>query len=448
MSDDVDWAAQLRRDGALAVEWAASYLAGLDERPVMAPVAPGDLRTRLPSAPPEHPESFAAILADLDGLVDGLTHWQHPRFLAYFATSAPPQAIAAELIAATLNQVAFIWRTSPLATELEALSVAWMVELLGLPAHWHGHIEDTASTSSLAALAAARDVSGRRVIACSEQAHSSVMTAARILDMRVASIPVDRAYRLRPDELARVIDLGDVAAVVATVGTTSTTSVDPVVAIADLCAASGTWLHVDAAYAGSSWVSPRMRWSAEGVERADSLVVNPHKWMYVPMDCSVLFTSRPEALRDVFSSTPDYLRTPEHAENLSDYGPALGRRFRALKLWTVMRTFGRRGLREHIDRAIDLAQLTAALIEAHPRFSVVAPHPFSTVCFRFDGDDAANAAIVERVNTGGEAFISHTVLDGRYVIRIAIGHLRTSETDVRRAWAAICAAAEDVVAES
>ena len=442
MTDATNWADQLRDDGARAIEWAAHYLETLDVRPVLATSAPGEIRGRLPKHPPNDPEPFQAVLDDLDGLQDGITHWQHPRFLAYFATSSPPQAVAAEIIAATLNQVAILWRTSPLSTELESVCATWLLDLLGLPDTWHGHIEDTASTSTLAALAAARFDSGKRIVACSAQAHSSVHKAARLLDMQVRTIAVDEAFQMRPDALSAALDGGQVAAVVATVGTTSTTSVDPVPAIADLCAASNTWLHVDAAYAGSSWVSPRMRWSAVGVDRADSLVVNPHKWMFVPMDCSVLFTARPEVLRSAFTETPEYLRTPEDVESLSEYGPALGRRFRSLKLWTVMRCLGRSGLQSSIDCAVDLAQELAGWIEADPDFEICAPHPFSTVCFRAHGSDEDNARIVERVNASGEALISHTKLNDRYVVRVAIGHMRTSRDDVARAWQAIRAARE------
>lgn len=437
MSEARTWADALRDDGSRALAWAAGYLERLEDLPVLARTEPGELRARLAGGPPDEPEPFQALLDDLDGLLDGVTHWQHPRFLAYFATSSPPEAIAAEIVAATLNQVAILWRASPLSTELEAVTVGWLAELLGLPATWHGHIEDTASTSTLAALAAARTATGRATVVCSEQAHSSVVKATRLLGMELRTAPVDAAFRMRPDAVARHLATGDVAAVVATVGTTSTTSVDPVPAIADLCQAAGAWLHVDAAYAGSSWVSPRNRWSADGVARADSLVVNPHKWLFVPMDCSVLFTSRPDDLRRAFSETPEYLRTPEDAESLSEYGPALGRRFRSLKLWAVMRCYGRRGLQEHIDRAIDLAQEFAGWVAAEPGWEICAPHPFSCVCFRRDGSDADNAALMARVNEGGEIFISHTKLDGRYVLRLAIGHMRTSHEDVARAWAVL-----------
>ena len=434
MRPDDDWGAYLRTEGAKALEWAATYLDRVGERPVLASASPGDIRATLPSTPPDEPESFDAILADLDVLLPGVTHWQHPRFFAYFATTAAPPGILAELIAATLNLVAFIWRTSPASTELEYLVVDWLADLLGLPATWHGHIEDTASTSTIAALAAARHATGRRVVVCSEHAHSSVDKAARLLDMTIRKVPVDGAFSMRTDLCAQAVADGDVAAVVATVGTTSTTSVDPVEALADIVHAEGCWLHVDAAYAGSSWVCPENRWSAAGVAKADSLVVNPHKWLFTPMDCSVLWTRRPEALRDAFSLVPEYLRTTDDADSLSDFGPALGRRFRALKLWAVIRSYGRTGLQARIREAIRLAALFEGWVDATTGWELCAPRPFSAVCFRMEGTDAQNAALLDRVNASGEIFISHTKLDGMYVLRLAIGHERTREADVVCAW--------------
>src|SRR2546423_8974309 len=273
----------LRDDGAAALEWAARYLERVGEFPVLAQVEPGDIRGRLPAAPPERGEPFADVLRDVDEiLLPGITHWQSPRFFAYFAASASEPGILAELLAATLNSVSFLWRTSPASTELEALTLDWAAQLLGLPDGWHGHIEDTASTSTLAALAAAREASGGKAIVCSEHAHSVVDKAAKLLGLELRKIPADEEFRLRADAL----DLTDAAAVVATVGTTSTASVDPVSALADACAAAGVWLHVDAAYAGSAWVCPEFRWSQAGVERADALVVNDHMWLLSTMDCS------------------------------------------------------------------------------------------------------------------------------------------------------------------
>jgi aromatic-L-amino-acid/L-tryptophan decarboxylase len=423
-----------REDGAAAVEWAARYLERVGDLPVLAQVEPGEIRRQLPASPPEQGEPFASVLRDLDGiLLPGITHWQSPRFFAYFAVSAAEPGILAELLAATLNSVAFIWRTSPASTELEALTLDWTAQLLGLPDGWHGHIEDTASVSTIAALAAAREQTGGRFVVCSEEAHSSVERAARLLGLETRKVPLDDEFRLR----AGAVDLTDAAAVVATVGTTSTTSVDPVPALADLCEAAGVWLHVDAAYAGSAWVCPELRWSQAGVERADSLVVNAHKWLFAPMDCSLLWSRRPEALRAAFSLVPEYLRTSDEAESLSDYGPALGRRFRSLKLWTVLRCYGREGLQLRIREAVRLAELFESWVRSEPGWEVCAPRRFSVVCFRRDASDEENEAIVERVNRSGEMFLSHTRLNDRYVIRLAIGNERTTEDDVRRAWRGI-----------
>jgi aromatic-L-amino-acid/L-tryptophan decarboxylase len=423
-----------RDDGTAALEWAARYLENVGDYPVLAQVRPGDVRSRLPQSPPEEGEVFADVLRDLDEiLLPGITHWQSPRFFAYFAVSASEPGILAELLAATLNSVAFLWRTSPASTELEELTLDWTAQLLGLPPGWHGHIEDTASTSTIAALTAARETTGRNVVVCSEHAHSSVDKAAKLLGLDVRKVPADGEFRLRVEEL----DLTDAAAVVATVGTTSTASVDPVPAIADACRDAGVWLHVDAAYAGSAWVCPELRWSQAGVERADSLVVNAHKWLFTPMDCSLLWSSRPDDLRRAFSLVPEYLRTSDEVDSLSDYGPALGRRFRSLKLWAVLRCYGRVGLQSRIREAVRLAELFEGWVRDEPGWEVCAPRHFSLVCFRREGSDAENEAIADRVNRSGEIFLSHTRLDGRYVLRLAIGNERTTEQDVERAWIAL-----------
>jgi aromatic-L-amino-acid decarboxylase len=423
-----------RDDGAATLEWAARYLERVGEYPVLAQVKPGEIRSRLPASPPEQGEPFADVLRDLDEvLLPGITHWQSPRFFAYFAASASEPGILAELLAATLNSVAFLWRTSPASTELESLTLDWTAQLLGLPSGWHGHIEDTASTSTIAALAAARESSGGSVVVCSEHAHSSVDKAARLLGLEVRKIAADAEFRLRADDL----DLTDACAVVATVGTTATASVDPVPELAAACAEAEIWLHVDAAYAGSAWVCPELRWSQVGVDSADSLVVNAHKWLFTPMDCSLLWSRRPEDLRRAFSLVPEYLRTSDEVDSLSDYGPALGRRFRSLKLWAVLRCYGRAGLQARIREAVRLAELFEGWVRDEPGWEVCAPRHFSLVCFRRDGSDDENEQIVERVNRSGELFLSHTRLNGRYVLRLAIGNERTREDDVRRAWEAL-----------
>jgi aromatic-L-amino-acid decarboxylase len=425
----------LRRDGGAALEWAASYLERVHELPVLAQVRPGEIRNRLPKSAPEEAEPFADVLRDLDEvLLPGVTHWQHPRFFAYFATSAAEEAILAEMLAATLNSVAFLWRTAPAATELEYVVLDWVAQLLGLPAGWHGHIEDTASTSTLAAIIAAREATGRDVVVASEHAHSAAEKAARMVGMRLRTVPVDNEFRMRAEAVAEGLD--QAAVVVATVGTTAAAAVDPVGAVADACAAAGTWLHVDAAYAGTAMVCEEHRWAFDGVDRADSVVVNAHKWMLAPMDCSLLWTRRPEDLRRAFSVIPEFLRTPdaEDALSLSEYGPVLGRRFRALKLWAVLRCRGRRGLQEHVRRGVELAAAFESWVAAEPGWEICAPRHFSLVCFRMEGDDERNRALLERVNASGEMFISHAVLNGRYVLRLAIGQLTTTEADVSGAW--------------
>jgi aromatic-L-amino-acid/L-tryptophan decarboxylase len=348
--------------------------------------------------------------------------------------SAAPPGILAELLAATLNNVAVNWRAAPASTELEGLALDWLAQLLGLPSGWHGHIEDTASISTVAALAAAREATGKRVAVFSEHANVAVEKAARLVGLEPRKIAADEEFRLDLNEL----DLTDAAAVVATVGTTSTTSVDPVAALADACSGTGAWLHVDAAFAGAAWVCPEFAWSRDGVDRADSVVVNAHKWLLTPMDCSCLWSRRPEDLRNAFSLVPEYLRTSEEiALNLADYGPALGRRFRSLKLWAIMRCYGRSGLQAVVREHVRLARLFASWVEAERGWTIEASYPFSTVCFRLDASDDENAALVDRVNATGEIFLSGTKLRGRYVIRLAIGNLATTEADVARAWAVL-----------
>jgi aromatic-L-amino-acid decarboxylase len=422
---------EFREDGAAALEWAARYLEQVPELPVLAQVAPGELSAKLPASAPEQPETFGDVLRDMDELIlPALTNWQSPRFFSYFAVTSSVPAILAELLAATLNQVAIVWRASPASTELELRVADWVRQLLGLPDGWHGHIEDTASTCTLAALIAARHITGRNVVVCSEHAHSSVEKDVRMLGMELRKAPVDEELRMRVDGS----DLSDAACVVATVGTTSFASVDPVHELAERAHEAGAWLHVDAAYAGSSWICEEERWSADGIELADSLVVNPHKWMLVPSDCSLVWTARPEEWREAFTLVPEYLRTPDDAYSLSEYGPALGRRFRSLKLWAVLRCYGAEGLRAILREHIRLAKLFAGWVEESEGWELVAPQRFSLVVFRRVGTDEENEQLEERVNASGEIFITHTKLDGRYVLRLAIGNARTTEADVRRAW--------------
>ena len=421
-----------REDGAAALEWVARYLENVSEYPVLARVEPGAIRATLPSSPPDAAEPFSAVLRDLDEiLMPGITHWQSPRYFAYFATTAAEPGILAELLIAGLNQVGILWRASPALQELEEVTLDWLRQLLGLPDPLHGHIEDTASSGLITALAAARAVSpDRRVVVCSEHTHSSTTKAARLLELEVRAAPVDGAFALRPDQL----DLTGACAVVATVGTTSSAAVDPVAAIADRALAEGVWLHIDAAYAGAAAVCPELRHHFAGWERADSIGVNPHKWLFTPMDCSVFFCRRPDDLRRAFSLVPEYLRVNEDVVSLSEYASPLGRRFRALKLWATLRCFGREGLQAIIREHVRLAALFEAWVDAEPGWELCATRHFSLVCFRKVGSDEENESILRRVNDSGEIFLSHTKLDGRFVLRLAIGNARTSEADVALAW--------------
>jgi aromatic-L-amino-acid decarboxylase len=421
-----------RDDGALALEWVASYLEGVRDLPVLSRVEPGAVRNALPAGPPEHAEPFQAVLEDLDAiLLPGLTHWQSPRFFAYFATTGAEPGVLAELIVAGLNQVGILWRTSPALQELEELTVDWLRQLVGLPAEFRGHIEDTASTGVLGALVVARSLlPDRRVVVCSEHAHSVADKAARILDLELRKVPTDDAFRLRPD----LLEADDACAVVATIGTTGMASVDPVPEIAERCAAAGAWLHVDAAYAGSAAILPELGDRFAGWERADSIGVNPHKWLGVPMDCSVLWTRREEDFRRAFSLVPEFLRSPDDAVNLSEVSIPLGRRFRALKLWAVLRCYGRVGLQEKLREHLRLAELFEGWVRDEPGWEVTAPRLFSLVCFRREGSDEDNERLLERVNDSGEVFLSHTRFAGRYQLRLAVGNFRTTEDDVRAAW--------------
>jgi aromatic-L-amino-acid decarboxylase len=424
-------------DLARAAEWVEGYLDTVGERAVAANVQPGAVRARLPASAPEQPESFEAVLRDLDDvIVPGLTHWNHPRFFAWFANTGSEPGVLAELLIAALNVNGMTWLSSPAATELELVTMDWLAQLFGLPAGWHGHIEDTASTSTVAALAAARTLRPGGVVYASEQANFSVEKAARLVGLEFRAVEVDDEFRMLTS-----FPLGDATAVVATVGTTGTTSVDPVPELAQRCEEAGVWLHVDAAYAGSAAVCPELRWCLDGCERADSLVVNPHKWLFTPMDCSALWTRKPEAFHAAFATVPEYLASTSDAVDLKDFGPPLGRRFRALKLWLVLRMYGAEGLRALIREHVRLAQLFASWVESEPGWEVTAAHPFSTVCFRRIGAD--NFELARAATATGEVFVAATVLRGHDTIRLAIGNARTSEADVRRAWEVLknCSAA-------
>ena len=449
-----------RREAHRLVDWVADYFSSVELYPVLSRAQPGDIQAALPAEAPERGESFDQILSDFERvLLPGITHWNHPGFFAYFAITGSGPGVLADLLSSALNVQAMLWRTSPAATELEEVSLAWLRQLLGLPLNFEGVIYDTASISTLHALAAAREAARpdvrtagmagrsdlpRLCVYCSEQAHSSVDKAVILLGLGQESlrkIETDDEFRLRPDALAAAIER-DVAdgsipvAAVATVGTTSTTSVDPVPEIARICRSHKVWLHVDAAYAGAAAMVPDYEWVLAGADKADSLVVNPHKWLFTPFDLSAFYSPRMDVVRKAFALTPDYLKTVEAApvRNLMDTGVQLGRRFRSLKLWMVLRHFGAEGIRRRLSEHMRLAQLFAEWIDASTDFIRVAPVPFSVVCFRADADDAFNERLLETVNAGGEVFLSHTRLQDRFVLRLAIGNLRTTEAHVARAW--------------
>jgi aromatic-L-amino-acid/L-tryptophan decarboxylase len=468
MSRDALDPEEFRQYGHKVVDWLTEYLAGVERYPVLAQVEPGGIREALPKEPPIKGEPFDKILDDFERiLVPGLTHWNHPGFFAYFAISASAPGILAELLSAGLNQQAMLWRTSPAATELEEVSLGWLRQLLGLPDTFEGVIYDTASVSTLHALAAARELAvpevrtaglaGRSLpcvaVYCSEHAHSSIDKSVILLGLghdALRRVPVDAAFRMRADALEAMMasDRADgilPIAIVASVGTTSTTSIDPVPELATVAEAHGIWLHVDAAYAAPAAIVPGYEHVLAGCDRAHSLATNPHKWLFTPFDLSALYCRRMDLVRAAFTLTPDYLRTPEEGavRNLMDTGIQLGRRFRALKLWMILRAFGADGLRDRLAEHLRLAKVFAGWIDADAQFERVAPVPLSVVCFRArpasladqpDRLDALNESLLARVNASGEIFLSHSRLDGRFVLRLAIGHLQTTEQHVRNAW--------------
>ena len=444
---------EFRRHGREVVDWIADYFETIRDRPVLPPVQPGELTAELPAHGPEEPEPMDRILADFrERIVPANTHWNHPAFHAWFSISGTPPAVLAEALAAALNVNGMLWKSSPACTELEQLALHWLGEWLGLPPDWFGLIYDTASTAGVHALACARhraDPASRQhgnagrhyTVYCSELAHSfiekSAMTVGFGLDA-VRRVPVDSAFRLRPDALSALIAADRAtgrtpACIVATIGTTAVASVDPLPAIAEIAAREKLWLHVDAAYAGAAAVSEKYRHHLAGAAAADSFAVNPHKWLLTPTDLCAFYTRDPAALRGAFSLVPEYLRTDDgSAVNLMDYGFQLGRRFRALKLWFVMRSYGRRGVAAMIEGHCDMAADFASRLLADGRFEIAAPVEFSLVCFRFRGSDEENRALLEAINATGRAFLSHAVVDGRYVLRMAIGNWQTSREEMTR----------------
>ena len=482
-------AEEFRRSAHQVVDWIADYLSHPERYAVLSRNQPGDVKASQAARAPDRGEGMDEILADIDSVVvPGVTHWNHPAFFAYFSISGSMPGILGEMFAAAFNVNAMLWRTSPSATELEEVTLDWLRQMLGLSDEFSGVVYDTASISSLCAIAAAREaVPGLRVreeglaasssrlrLYCSEQAHSSIDKAVITLGMGQAGtrkIPSDSEFRMDVSALARAIEEDRASGwlpfcVVATVGTTSTTSIDPVPQIADICERERLWLHVDAAYAGSAAILPEMKWILDGCERADSIVMNPHKWLFVPVDLSALYCRRMDVLRNAFSLVPEYLRTSEKKDevhNFMDYGPQLGRRFRALKLWFVMRYFGTEGLVARIRHHLELAREFARWVDASPDFERLAPVPFSTVCFRAyphewqtAGDaepdvearlDSLNERVMEEVNREGKVYLSHTKLGGKLTLRLAIGNIRTTIEHVRLAWEQLATALERVKSE-
>ena len=460
-------------------DWVADYRETIEHRPIASRVRPGELASHYPSVPPNEPAPLDQILADVDTVVmPGIVHWGHPAFLGYFGSTSNGPALLGEIMAAALNVSAMTWQTSPAATELEAVVIGWIRQMVGLPEAFTGVVYDTASIAILHALAAAREMCGVAVrergiagradvpvyrVYASDQAHSSIEKAMIVLglgEMNVTRVPSDEAFRMDVVALRAAMEADARSgvrpmAVVATVGTTSTTSVDPVADIASVCRELGAWLHVDAAYGGALGLLPEGRWAMAGVELADSVVVNPHKWMFVPLDFSALYTRHPEQLRAVFSLTPDYLRgdaargaargaagSVAGFVDYMDYGLQLGRRFRALKAWMVFRAFGRDGISARIREHCRLAQQWAQWVDADPLFVVAAPVPMAVVCFRYAPTglddvvcDQLNEEIAEAVNASGEAYLTHTRVRGRVVMRIGIGNLLTTVQHLERVWA-------------
>jgi len=455
---------EFRRVGHELIDWIADYFDKIDELPVLAAIEPGDLKAKLPTSAPVQGESMEAIVADLDRLiVPALTHWSHPSFFAYFATSTSAPGIFGELLSAAFDNKAMLWRTSPASTELEEVVLDWLRQMMGLDPGMLGIIYDTASVSSLHAIAAAREKVEKRIreegmsgrpdlpllrVYVSEQSHSSIEKAVITLGLGQRSmrkIPTDSEFRMDARALAAAIEEDKrngylPFCVVATVGTTSTSSIDPVPEIVPICEEHALWLHVDAAYAGSAAIVPELRHILAGCEHADSLVTNPHKWLFTPFDLSVLYCRHMDLLKRAFSLVPEYLRTPEQEKvrSGSDYGIQLGRRFRALKLWMVMRYFGQEGLAARIREHCRLARLFASWVDESPDWELMAPVPLGLVCFRASQGaadlDSFNESIMHGVNASGRALLSHTRLNDKLTLRLSIGNIRTTEEHVRAVW--------------
>lgn len=457
---------EFREYGHQVIDWLADYHAGLAERPVMSAVKPGEMSARLPVAPPEQPEAFAEVLADLDRLVvPGLTLWQHPRFFGYFPSNALPAGILADMLSTGLGVLGLSWQSSPAITEIEDVVLDWVRQMVGLSTAWQGVIQDTASTSTLVALICARErvtdyalvrrgLQGEArplAVYVSAHSHSSVDKAALLAGFgreNLRLVPCDGDHRMRADALAELVEMDLAAgvvpcAVVATTGTTGVTAIDPVGAIASVAARYGVWLHVDAAMAGSAMILPECRWMWEGIEGTDSLVINAHKWLGAPFDCSLYYVRDPEHLVRVMSTNPSFLQSSVDGQvrNLRDWGIPLGRRFRALKLWFMIREQGVAGLQSRLRRDISNARELEKMVAATPGWRVVAPVTLQTVCIRhepsgLEGEelDAHTRGWAEAVNKSGEAYVTPATLDGRWMVRVSVGALKTELEDVKAGW--------------
>ncbi|MEO1653218.1 MAG: aminotransferase class V-fold PLP-dependent enzyme, partial [Bacteroidota bacterium] len=458
------------------VDWMADYLENIEQLPVKSQVQPRDVFQQLPSSAPEEGETFESIFQDFQQIIlPGMTHWQHPSFFSYFSANNSHPSILAEMLMATMGAQCMIWETSPAAAELEEKMMDWLKEWMGLPREWAGVIQDTASTATLCALLTAREKfsdyqinqSGfgeeKFTVYCSSETHSSIEKGVKIAGLgsqRLRKIPVDENYALVPEKLeaqiAEDIRAGyQPLAVIATVGTTGSTGVDPVRPIGEICKKYHIFYHVDAAYAGTAAILEEKRWILDGIELADAYLFNPHKWMFTNFDCTAYFVKDSEALERTFSILPEYLKTQQKGavNNYRDWGIQLGRRFRALKLWFVMRSFGRKGIQDKIRSHIYLAQNLKSKIESHPDFEMLAPLEFNLLCFRYhpsgpnneEALDQLNQQLLEVINSSGQAYISHTRLRGKYTLRVAIGQTEVSEKQVQNFWDLLLQEAQKLV---
>jgi aromatic-L-amino-acid decarboxylase len=468
---------EFRRHGHALIDWIADYQQRVESFPVLSQVQPGEIRAALPSHPPQRGEAFDAMLADVDNIImPGITHWQSPNFFAFFPSNNSGPSILGDLLSAGLGVQGMLWLTSPACTELETHVMDWLVEMMGLPAAFlstsdgGGVIQESASNAALCALLAARERAsgyavnqhggtGQITAYCTAHTHSSIEKAMMIAGLgreNLRLVAVDADFAMRPDELAAAIALDKAAGltpafVCTNVGSTSSNAIDPVRAIGEVCRAAGVWLHVDAAMAGTATVCPEFRWIIDGLELADSYCFNPHKWMFTNFDCDAFFVADRAALINTLSILPEYLRNQATASgaviDYRDWQISLGRRFRALKLWFVIRHYGVEGLQYHIRKHVAMAQEFAQWVADSPDFELAAPAPLNLVCLRHKGGDEVNQAVLSRLNAVGELYITHTKLDGRYTLRMSIGQSHTEPRHVARAWEKISATAQEVAAE-